>query len=201
MAETKCKETVVIYFDETVRKEDAVRLTKEMRLDPSRVVYHKIGDRNIYGVEMDCVPGFSKGYRKAYVNDRANENKAEIRGQRCDVPGKRKCIKKCPEENSCEGCRYRDYKPTTISIEHSLETRGHDEFGSLDEMSVQEKNEFRESVEEAFKRKPEEVRAFVMDSYGYSNSEIQEKLKISERTVRRHIKAAAALIREIWLES
>lgn len=200
MAETKITETVVVYFDETVRKEDAVKLTERMRLDPSRIVYHKIGDKYIYGVEMDCEPGFSRGYQKDYVNERSNENKADIRGQRCDVPAKRSYIKKCPEANSCEGCKYREYKPTTISIEHSLETRGHDEFGSLDEMSVQERIEFRESVNEAFNRKPEEVIAFVMDSYGYTNSEIQKRLKVSEKTVRRYIKTAANLIREIWLE-
>ena len=200
MAETKSKETVVIYFDETVRKEDAVRLTKEMRLDPSKIVYHKIGGKYIYGVEMECEPGFSEGYQKAYVNARANEDKAEIRGQRCDVHGERKCVKKCPEANSCEGCKYRDYKPTAISIEHSLETRQHDEFGATGEMSVQQKIELTETIEEAFKLKPEEVKAFVLKHYGYSNPEIQERLKISERTVRRYVKEATALIRDIWFE-
>ena len=200
MAKAKSKETVVVYFDETVGKEDAVKLTERMRLDPSRIVYHKIGDKCIYGVEMDCEPGFSEGYKKEYVNARANEDKAEIRGQRCDVHGERKCVKKCPEANSCEGCKYRDYKPTTISIEHSLETRQRDEFGSTGEVSVQQKIELKETIEAAFKLKPEEVKAFVLKHHGFSNPEIQETLKVSERTVRRYITEATALIRDIWFE-
>lgn len=199
MAESKTQERIALYFDETVEKEDAVKLTKQMRLDPSRIVYHRIGGKYIYGVEMNCEPGFSRGYQKNYVSARSNENKADIRGTRCDIPGKRSCTKKCPESKSCEGCPNRDNKPVTISIEHSLENHGYDEFGSANEMTDQERYEFREILMQAHKRKPAEVSAFVMRHYGYSDREIQDKLKVTDRTVRRYINAASDLIRDIWL--
>ena len=199
MAETK-NETVILYFEDNVTRADAVKLAVELGLDPSAVKKHPLGDLSVYGIEIECEPGFKTSYLTEYVNPRSNEGRDAKRGTRCDIPSKRNHLRKCPESRSCKGCPYRDYKPTSISIEQSADNYGYDIIGAIDGMSIQERIELKDAIAEAIKKKPREVAAFLLENEGYSKKEIQARFGISSATVYRWIDDAAELLRSIWLE-
>lgn len=200
MAEAK-KESVIAYFEDNLRREDAVEVARELNLDPSKLVCHKLGDKYVYGIEVDSPVGFGHRYQRDYVNKRSNENKAERRGQRCLVPGERSCLKMCPEDRSCKGCPNRDNKPTSISIEQSFETVGQDTLPDNSGLSILQRIELKETLTEAARILPAEVMAFCMLMEGYSKPEIQEEFKKSEATINRWIIKATNLMREIWFNS
>lgn len=200
MAEAK-KESVIAYFEDNLKRKDAAKVARELNLDPSKLVCHKLGDKYVYGIEVESPAGFSDKYQREYVNRRSNEDKAERRGQRCLVPGERSCLKMCPEDRICEGCPNRDNKPTTISIEQSLEMTGQDTISDNSGFSIQQHIELKETLLEAASTLPAEVKAFCMLMEGYSKSEIQEEFKKSEATINRWIIKATNLMRDIWFSS
>ena len=74
-------------------------------------------------------------------------------------------------------------------------------FAESDALSVLDVMEIKETIEEAYHLKPKETRAFILDSYGYSTTEIQDAMGVTERTVYRYIRTATNLLRNLWFSS
>ena len=199
MAEAKeARGTVVIYFSDTTSKAEAIEIAKKSGCDPTTVKKHRLGEKSVYGAEAEVPSAFIGDYQTQYVNARSNENKSEIRGQRCDVPGKRNHLKKCSENNKCEGCPLREFKPTTLSIHQTIEDFGYDVFGAEEELDIQQRIEFKETIEAAREISPSEVSAFLKFYAGATKKELQEEFDKSESTINRWLDLAINLIREIW---